>query len=329
MAYIIPCRENWDHTIPISAGNLKLAFAEWATQNVVKSHFVAIKFDSPGMEQFPLQRSILKDEYSKAIRQLRQNEQFERSLNLEVASCIHAMCQVNRYMDTTKPNEAAVRMLAGNEIIIMLCAIHDMTFKVEDKMLAPIENEVQSLETEEACAQMVDSITPRSTTDYICYTTYEGLQLATVLLETKSVFHPNALAQLIGYYIRACANALRPGICVLLTAETMHIVIFPFCSKQNNLLVNAVCLKPLEYRENLELHLKLLAIVTHSLFCPQVILENYSPVSKGYCFNVETALSVRLRELEKELKRMKEAYLKVEKEVLKLRCQIIPMSVDI
>ena len=36
------------------------------------------------------------------------------------------------YMDGSKINEATVRLMGGNQIVVMLCAIHDLVFRVED-----------------------------------------------------------------------------------------------------------------------------------------------------------------------------------------------------
>jgi len=44
-------------------------------------------------------------------------------------------------------------------------------------------------------------------------------------------------------------------------------------------------------------------------------------VEKDFCFEVETAQMTKLQELENEMTRMKE--------LLKLRCQTIPVSVDL
>ena len=32
-------------------------------------------------------------------------------------------------------NEATVRMVTGNAVVVMLCALHNLTFRVEDRML--------------------------------------------------------------------------------------------------------------------------------------------------------------------------------------------------
>ena len=112
-------------------------------------------------------------------------------------------------------------------------------------MVLPVDAELQSY-------QLSDAVTPRSMTDYICYFTFNGMQLTAVLLETKTEYHRNVLAQLLGYYIRACSNIWKPGVCVLAT-KTYHA--FPFINKQAKPLVNAIALKPFNYMENLELSL--------------------------------------------------------------------------
>ena len=60
---------------------------------------------------------------------------------------------------------------------------------------------------------MTDLITPRSATDYICFRV-EGpmnVNVAAVLLETKADYTLDAIAQVIGYYIKpAPASVARP-----------------------------------------------------------------------------------------------------------------------
>ena len=90
--------------------------------------------------------------------------------------------------------------------VIMLCAIHNLTFRAEDRL---------SYSDEKDC--LADSVSVGSTPDYTCYTIHNSLYLVAVVLETKVTYHKNALAQLLGYYIRSCSNIWRSGVCILLT----------------------------------------------------------------------------------------------------------------
>ena len=51
-----------------------------------------------------------------------------------------------------------------------------------------------------------------------------------------------------------------------------------------------------------------------------MVLENYLPTEKQHCFQIETAYSSRLKELERELKVMKKAYSNLQEEVVKFKC---------
>lgn len=326
LTYIVPLCDNWKPDNPIRAGNLKLTCSNWAAKDAVNSHFMAVKLNStdPGMKGFPLNACFLKGSYRKTTHHLKQSPSFEKILKVEVASCITKMNLVDRYMDSTsKVNEASVRMLAANEITLMMCAVHGFTFRVEDKMLT------LDMIDEEDGGILASLVTPRSTMDYICFSVHSNFSLAAVLLETRISYHHNALAQLIGYYIRCCANIWRPGVCILLTSDSIYIVLFPFCSKSKIPLVNAICLKPIDYKRNLEQALKLLAIIVHQHFNPQMVLEDYLPVEKGLCFEIETYEKTRLRQLEDDLKEMKKGYEQLQDEVAKLKCKVVPVSIKL
>ena len=114
-------------------------------------------------------------------------------------------------------------MKAANNIVIMLCAIHNLTFRAEDRL---------SYSDEKDC--LADSVSVGSTPDYTCYTIHNSLYLVAVVLETKVTYHKNALAQLLGYYIRSCSNIWRSGVYILLTTQTMHIVVLTFISKETS-----------------------------------------------------------------------------------------------
>ena len=116
------------------------------------------------MEEFPLKACFLKLSYTKTIHDLKGSQLFKKMLQVEVVSCIARMNVVNRYIDnTSKVNEAAVCMLVGNEIILMMCAVHGLTFRVEDKVLALDIND------DDDGGMLVKLVTSSSTTNYICF----------------------------------------------------------------------------------------------------------------------------------------------------------------
>ena len=207
---------------------------------------------------------------------------------------------------------------------MMLCAVHNLTFRVEDRLAPPEAESATS-------SDLSEQVSTGSRTDYICYTVEDGVRMTAVVLETKVLYHPNACAQLLGYYIRACANILKPGVCVLLTADKMYIMLFPFCNNRKNPLINALCLKPIQYTDNLELSLKLLTVVTNDSFkkCQVMLESKFLPIEKGHCFKISTAQDLKLKQLEKELESMKKKYTELQQEVIKLRCVTVPVTVNL
>ena len=284
ITYIVPRRENWNPENPVCATELRIGYSDKWDQEIYDKHFMAVDLGKPGMEQFPLTASILRKQFSQCQAQLKNESNFFKDLDLQVAHCITQINYFKRYMDDDgKTNEATVRIIGGNHIAVMLCAIHDLVFRVEDKIVVQVVDKMQSL-------QLSEAVTARSVTDYICYTTFHGMQLTTILLETKAEYHRNALARLLGYYIRACSNVWKPGVCVLLTKDVMQLVLFPFVDKQSRPkpLVNAIALKPFHYLDDLELSLKLLALVTHQKFNPQIVLDKY--VARLRCRSMPVAV---------------------------------------
>ena len=329
--YIVPNIKTWKLENPIPANKLRLTILKhWPADDLiddsVESHFVAIHLNNPTMKQFPFIEKVLKERYNKHVKQLRELPFFEKTLNVQVEACITKIFGVTRYLDGDKVNEATVRMSTADNIVLMLCAMHDFTFRVEDRMLIPdFEPDPGQADT-----GLVDVVSPKSTTDYTCFCIHNNLHLVAVLLEAKVSYHQHAFAQLLGYYVRACSNIWRPGVCILLTAELMFVVILPFTDpKDTHPLINAISLKPIPYKSQMHVALKLLAVVTHPEFTPKVQLDKYIPVQKDLCFEVETTQMVKLKSLETELDSLKRAYVKLQLEVAKMKCQTIPMTVDV
>ena len=76
----------------------------------------------------------------------------------------------------------------------------------------------------------------QSATDYICFSMQ--MCMAAILLETKAEYSQNALAQVIGYYIKARFSIWKPAVCCVTTPSTLQVVLFPFM-KDKVPLVNA------------------------------------------------------------------------------------------
>jgi len=310
MLYIILNRPAWNQEIPVAACKLKSSMVDDWPPRDVNTEFVSINISK--LEDFPITGSILNQAFQKHLKYIQETLFFEGRLDLEVASCIAKTKMVDFYYDSTcKTNEASVRIKYANNIVIMLCAVHNLTFRVEDRLIHP-----ESLET-----NLGDVVSARSTTDYTCYRVTNSLRLVAVLLETKVAYHNNSLAQLLGYYMASCANIWQPGVCILLASDELRIILFPFWNQHP--LINAICMKPINYKDHLDTALKLLAIATHPNFSFKLNLDSqFLPVEKDFCFEVESAQMTRLRELEHEMSRMKE-------EILKLRCQAIPVRVHV
>ena len=198
---------------------------------------------------------------------------------MHVEACIARVFGVTRYLDGDKVNKATVRITATDNIVLMLFAMYNFTFRVEDRLLSP-----------EANTGLADAVSPNNATDYTCYRIHNNLHLVAVLLEAKVSYHHNAFAQLMGYYVTACSNIWRPGVCVLLTEEMMFIILLPFTNPGDGYpLINAIILKAVSYKSQMHVSLRLLAVVTHPEFTPKVELQDkYLPVQSDLCFEVET-----------------------------------------
>lgn len=251
LLYIFPNIKSWKQENPIPASQLKFKILEkWPADDSVEfeSHFLGIYLDKPGMQQFPVIGNLLKERYNKHLKQLREISFFEKTLNVQVETCIAKVFEVTRYLDGDKVNEATVRITTADNIVLMLCAMHNFTFRVEDRLLSADYDG-------QADTGLVDTVSPKSTTDYTCYCIHNNLHLVAVLLEAKVSYHHNAFAQLMGYYVRACSNIWRPGVCVLLTADLMFIILLPFTNPRDaHPLINAIILKPISYNSQCMLH---------------------------------------------------------------------------
>ena len=82
-------------------------------------------------------------QFSQCQAQLKNESNFFKDLDLQVAYCIAEINYFKRYMDVGK---TTVRLIGENQIAVMLCAIHDLVFRVEDKIDVQVEDKMQSLQ---------------------------------------------------------------------------------------------------------------------------------------------------------------------------------------
>ena len=140
------------------------------------------------------------------------------------------------------------------------------------------------------------------------------MKLAAVIIETKTDLNytANAIAQLMGYYLRACKKeADEHSVAILLTKSKVHLLLFPFTTGYVSC-VNAVWLQSIEFSENNTLRviamLFLLTVITCGDFCSGNIKleQRFVPVSKDHTFIIETEIEMMKNQLEHRLKEVEE-----------------------
>ena len=292
---------------PTPASSLKLATLDnWPEDRklVSKGHFVAVKLDN--INNFPLNNSILTNWYEKTIEKLHVQRQFTEMVHVEVLTCARDMFKNIGILRGCTDNEAELRFAYGNPIVSMLCSIHKYSLSVEDKLRTPKAGTT-------SCDIMTsaDKISEKSTADYICYTLHHttNMKLAAVIIETKTDFNytDNAIAQLMGYYLRACKKEDGHSVAILLTESKVHLLLFPFTNGYKNC-INAVWLQSIKYSKQdisgiIDM-LFLLTVVTHENFCIDKLKleERFLPKSKDHTFEIQTEIQLMLEEVKKEKK---------------------------
>lgn len=58
----------------------------------------------------------------------------------------------------------------------------------------------------------------------------------------------NALAQLLGYYYKTPTDIWKPGMAILLTHMTVHVIIFPFSSEESGSVEYKKSIEELRYK---------------------------------------------------------------------------------
>ena len=307
---------------PMPASSLKLTTLDnWPEDGKLasKGHFVAVELDK--IKSFPLKKSILTSWYEKTIEELAmgKHHQFTEMVRVEVLTCARDMFKNIGILHGDTDNEAELRFAYGNPIVSMLCSIHKCSLSVEDKLRTPKAGTT-------SCS--ADKISENSTADYICYTLNHttdhdhdtndhdhdhDTKLAAVIIETKTDFNytDNAIAQLMGYYLRACKKEDGHSVAILLTESKVHLILFPFTDGYKSC-VNAVWLQSIEFSKQdtsrvIDM-LFLLTVITHENFCIDKLKleETFSPIPKDHTFVIQTEFELMRKELEQKLKEVKE-----------------------
>ena len=105
-----------------------------------------------------------------------------------------------------------------------------------------------------------------------------------------------------GYYYHVATNLNKPGICVLVTRQTLQMILFPFYSTEGNL-ANAICLEQISL-ESFGTVYELLAILTNSHFnsCdPVMLIPSFLRMQKSFQHHIEAELDLHFRRLEKKI----------------------------
>ena len=312
LLYILPCQRNWDSSHPQPAGSLTMKnITAWPQEEFFSdttAHFVCI--NTTNIPRFPSIEHSLIDMYDCTVANLKQTD-FIKNLPVEVSNCVHTINKFTRY--TEGENEATLRLVYADAMSLMICCLNDYMFKVEDRLVTEYNED-----------GIHHGVSERSIADYICYSIHGGKRVVAVIVETKRKFTYNALAQLIGYYFRVATDIHKPGICVLVTREALHIVVFPFYSTNKNNLVNAVCLKAISM-DDITMAMKYFAILTSAYYNTyQAIMlpPDYFPIQKSFQYMIEREQDRRLRSLE-------EMIMKLKRENAELRCTRLPVTVSV
>ena len=303
---------------PIPASSLKLVkLNEWpqdATLSLSKAgHFVAV--DLHNFNDFPLDKGTFISRYREVVEKI--DAPFAEMVRVEALTCVREMCKNLMRLHGHTANEAEVRFAFANPIVNMLCAVHGLFLGLEQKMTAPVDTGSSSS----------DQVTEKSSSDYFCYTLHQQsedshIKLAAVIVEAKTnaSYSSNAIAQLLGYYLRSCTKEDEHTVGLLLTETKVHLVLFPFVfAKSSVTCVNAIWLNSIEYSDkntwNTISMLTMLAVVTRRDFYHKSNLENrLCPIGKDHHFMIKSEMDIIKDELQKKLTEVEEERAKVEAE---------------
>ena len=189
---------------PLPASSLKLtSLDKWpeGTPGSKPGHFVAVNLEN--ITIFPLNKGTPISLYERIIK--RMANQFTEIARIEALTCTRDIFKNISILRGRTDNEAEVRFIYRNPIVIMLCSIHGYFLSVEKKLRTPTAEA-----TSRSSLPSGDIVTEKSMADYICYTLHHQdtheLKLVAVVMEMKtdSNYSYSSIAQLIGYYLRAC-----------------------------------------------------------------------------------------------------------------------------
>jgi len=292
---------------PIAASSLKLVKIDrWPQKSAILSktgHFVAIEMDNVG-QNFPLDKQTFICRYQQVMKTI--DAQRAEAIRIEALTCVRDIYKYLVILRGSTRNEAEVRFAFANPIVTMLCSVHGLFVGMEYKMAPPVVG-VGGVGTA--------STGSKSSADYVCYTLHHQFEdscinLAAVIIEVKTDANhtSNAIAQLLGYYLRSCTRQDEHTVGLLLTETKVHVVFFPFVSGKGNVsCVNSIWLHSIEYSSNNTWNtigmLSLLVVVTSRDFHFNIKLEDrLYPISKDYNFLIKNEIEM----MRDELKKLKE-----------------------
>ena len=320
---------------PLPASSLKLVkLSQWPSGvNVTLNeagHFVATDINNFDGD-FPLEKATLASWYKEIMKGV--DSTFAESVRIEVLTCVREIYKnLMKLRGRHATNEAEVRFTYANPIVNMLCGIHGLFLGVEHKMATPggFANATNERSFQAYSLGCADQVSEKSSSDFICYTLhqqYEGshIKLVVVIVEVKTnaSFHINAVAQLLGYYLRSCTDKDEHMVGLLITESKVHLLLFPFIFNDDVACVNAIWLSSIEYSDNDTWNtitmLSLLAMVTRKDFYD----TRLCPVTKDHQFKIKNEIETIRDELKKELTDLKEerSQLEAEKRALKAKEQ--------
>ena len=296
---------------PIAASSLKLLKIDrWPQRSAILSktgHFVAIDMDNVG-QNFFLDKQTLICRYLQVMKTI--DARRAEAIRIEVLTCVRDICKYLVILHGSTRSEAEVKFAFANPIVNMLCSVHGLFVEMEYKM-APL---VVGVSTASTGSVFSDQVAEKSSADYVCYTLHHQFEdscinLAAVIIEVKTDANhtSNAIAQLLGYYLRSCSRQDGHTLGLLLTETTVHMVFFPFVSSKSNVsCVNSIWLHSIEYSSNntwntLDM-LSLLIVVTSRDFNFKIKLEDrLYPIGKDHHFLIKSEIKMMRNELKKRL----------------------------
>ena len=209
----------------------------------------------------------------------------------------------------------------------MICALNGYFFRVEERAIGDNNN----LSNHD---DLVSSVSNRSIADYVCYSIYGHVRPVIVIIETKTKFTWNGVAQLLGYYYRAATDHRKPGVAVLLTKEKLHVVSFPFHTDEGSL-ANAICFEGIHLSQDNDVtfSLYILAIITSVCYNSNPVKlpleDKFLSIRKSFEFQIQTNQDRRLDDLEKRVIKLQKELNEKDRELAELKCRFVPLELSL